>query len=434
MSTPAEDTLYAALTDIEDLERLAQIGLPEEAIPTEEMRPVVKWAIDEFYKSGRRQAPTRGLLLQNWGQIIEDCGVELIPENQERDSIEAALGHLKGLHADRQWQVFIKVAATEMATAPLTEKVQVLTEITSGLFEVTSELVDTTHKVEARHGLDTSWISYLGREQQGHKIEGLTFGWGVVDDHMGGVRDGEMCILAAGPKTGKSYALNAWALHEWALGRRVCLYTLENSVEMTYDRILCLATGVSARRYQRGELLVEEKEKVGVFLEEQPNWQETLHVISPTMGARTPEMLVREAFSMGADSLLVDQLTFVEHPNPGRKARHEIVGEIVHDFKALISTGREKIPLVLAHQINREGVKAADKLGHYEMHHVAESAGVERAADWVLGLYQSKNDRESRRAVLQILAARREDIESWEMFWDIEVGATQVLRTVTFDE
>lgn len=420
MSTPAEDALFAALSDVDDLERLSRTGLLLEAIPTEAMRPVVKWAIDSFFESGRRVAPSRELLLANWGQQIEDAGVELLGEDEERDSIESAVEHLRGIHAEAQWQAFVKAAATEMAGAATPSKVQTLTQITSLLFEIANDLQDKTNQIGSDVGFTASYGAYVEREESGKVIDGLTFGWEAIDTHTGGIRDGELAILAAGPKVGKSYALGAVALNEYRAGRRCVLYTLENSVEMTYDRLVCLGAGISAGRYQRGELTEAERESLDRFLkEERDQMDRFLMVVSPTDKARTPEMIVRDAMMRGVDSILVDQLTHVVHPDPGRKARHELFNENVHDFKYLISAGRERKPLLLAHQVNRDGVKAAQKLGYHEMWHLAESAGIERAADWVFSMYQTTTDRIGRQALLQILAARREDIKNWRMVWDV---------------
>jgi hypothetical protein len=76
----------------------------------------------------------------------------------------------------------------------------------------------------------------------------------------------------------------------------------------------------------------------------------------------------------------------------------------------------------LAHQINREGVKAADKVGHLEMYHLADSSEVERTADWVFGLYASRADKASKRAKFQVLAARRASNKQWNMRWDVDLG------------
>lgn len=435
MTTPAEDAIYAGLTDITELEQIAVIGLPLEILPTKQMHAVVKWSLDYYYESGRRQAPTREHLLDNWGDALEEGDVTLVSEDEERDTISSAIQSLKGRFADSEFQTFIKAAATEMASAPITEKVPTLTQVTNLLFGITSGLQDRSNTIEGYAGITGSLDSYLARAAAERTMYGMGTGWPQIDEHMGGIRDGELCVVGAGPKVGKSYLLCLWALREWLRGRRTVLYTLENSVEMTYDRIVCIASGVSSREYQRGKLSEEALARVVKFIEEHgERLRQTLRVISPPRGARTPEMIVRDALNYGSESVLVDQLTHVEHPDPGRKPRHEIFNENVHEFKYLISTGQEKIPLVLAHQINREGVKAAEKIGHLEMHHLAESAGIERAADWVLGLYQSQMDREARMTLLQIMASRREDTQAWSLYWDLpESGASKVRNVVKFE-
>lgn len=434
MTTPAEDSLYAALSEISELEELARIGLVLDSIPTESMRPVVAWALDYYFDSGRTQAPTRQLILDNWAEVIDDAGVELIDENAERDTIASAIENLQGLYADRMWQRFIKEAATLMATASPVEKVATLTLVTSDLFGVTNSLQDHSDMVEVQSGLQDSLRSYKQRSEAGHAITGLQLGFPAIDHHMGGVRKGELAVLGAGPKIGKSNLLLRVARSEWVARRPTVLYTLENSVEMTLDRLTCLVTGVSARRYQRGELTPEELERVEKFVAvDMPDMLTNLHIIAPPLGSRTPEMLVRQAMLLGAESIIVDQLTHVEHPDPGRKARHELFNENVHEFKALISTGRDRPSMLLAHQINREGVKSAEKLGHYEMWHLAESQGIERAADWVMGLYQDKVMREGRMAVFQIMAARREDLKNWNLYWDVDAGGADVRGERVFD-
>ena len=85
----------------------------------------------------------------------------------------------------------------------------------------------------------------------------------------------------------------------------------------------------------------------------------------------------------GPTVLIIDQLTFIEPPDE-RAAPHIQIRDITHDLKTLISTGRDKMPCLLAHQINREGVKAADKVGYLEMYHLAE--GVRGRAHLRLGL------------------------------------------------
>lgn len=86
------------------------------------------------------------------------------------------------------------------------------------------------------------------------------------------------------------------------------------------------------------------------------------------------------------------------------------------------------MPCILAHQINREGVKAAEKTGKFEMYMLAEGAEVERASDWVFSLYQSNMQREVFQATFQILASRREDVKAWEMDWRTPQGIINAMR------
>lgn len=429
MTSRSEDILYASLTDIESLERLAKIGLDPECIPTEEMRPMVAWALDAYFASGRRQAPSREMLLQVWGQVLEDTEIVLIEEDTEVDIIESAIDNLKDLHAQREWQTFIKTSATDMANASPTTKVETLTRITNDLFKVTARLQDNSHRVDGYTGYLQALADYDIRAADQGRTRGMVFGIEGVDQHTYGIHEGEQAILASGPKVGKSYFLARVALHDWAVqGHDFVLYTLENTVQMTMDRIVCLHLGISPRAWQRGQVDKEKVAQVREFvLDEMPSMPGTLHVLAPPRGARTPQMLIREAKMLGVTRVAVDQLTHVENPDPGRKPRHELVSENVHEFADLIKDGRDPIALLVAHQINREGVKAAAKQGYLEMVHLAESAGVERAPDWVFGLFQSGDERVNRVAKFQTLAARREDIKNWQIQWDPETSRSRTL-------
>jgi hypothetical protein len=86
---------------------------------------------------------------------------------------------------------------------------------------------------------------------------------------------------------------------------------------------------------------------------------------------------------------------------------------------------------LLAHQINREGVKKAEQNDSLEMWMMAESSEVERTADWVFGLYASKMEMIGGMAKLQILAARRETLKSWRITWRPGVRESVVRQEYT---
>lgn len=437
MTSRAEDCLYLSLTDVDALERIATRGIDEEMIPTVAMRPVVTWAVDQYFASGMRQAPSRVALRDTWGEVIDDARVELLPEDEEADTVDWALDELTSAFIHWKFQTFAREAATAMATAASVDRVKTLQAITNELFEISTSATPQRSRTDLATGARKALDVYRTDAMTGHFARGMMFGLDLVDQHTYGIHSGELAILAAGPKTGKSFMLAHVALQEFQAGRKVLLVTLENSVEMTMQRFVSLACGVNGRDWQRGTCTPEEVLRVEEWMQRLQNPLPTdgsVEVIMPEPGKRTVQSIVRYAQMVGAETLIVDQLTFMEHPSPGRKPRHEIVGEIMHDLKSAISTGPWPMACLLAHQINRPGVEAARKNGYLLMDHLAESAETERTVDWAFGLYQSREQKRIGAAVLQVLAARREDENAWEMAWEPHRGLVAAVREIELEE
>jgi len=113
-------------------------------------------------------------------------------------------------------------------------------------------------------------------------------------------------------------------------------------------------------------------------------------------------------------------LTWVEHPDPRGLSAREIIRDVLRTFRVMISSGHtsQRLPLLLAHQINREGMKSVDTDGRLKMWHLAESSEVERVVDFAFGLYQGEAYREVNQTTLQMLAARRVDLKHWILRWN----------------
>src|SRR5690606_29877190 len=158
------------------------------------------------------------------------------------------------------------------------------------------------------------------------------------------------------------------------------------------------------------------------YIENARDFETPLHLLRPAPGGRTVDSLVRQAQILEVDTLIIDQLSHLEPTKrfPGRPDLE--VGDIVFTLKNLISTGRYRMPCFLFHQINREGVKAADKENMLKMEHLAETAIVERTADWVFGIHRSDAERAMNRAKFQTLAARREVPQHFLLNWNVSQG------------
>jgi replicative DNA helicase len=426
----AEDVLYSSLTDIDALEQLAKIGLEEECIPKPGMRPVVAWALDYFFRTDQKQAPSREALFETWGQVIEDLEVEIEEADVEIDDIGWAIDSLKSQYILWKFQQWQKESAQAIHEASMVDRLGALDTITHDLVTIALSLRDRTQEVEGIEGFRQSLIDYKRRESESLLFRGMTFGVTEIDQYTYGLHEGELGVLAAGPKTGKSVAMAYILLNEWKQQRYTTLFTLENSVKMTYDRLVCMHLAVDHDLYRRGLCSPEDIERVEIFLRERgQELKELVRIIQPQKGQRSVQWMTRHARTLGTQSLLIDQLTFMEASHRSLKGPDKIA-DIMHDLKSEISSGRNQVPCMIAHQINREGMREAKKNGFLEMYMLAEGSEVERTADLVVGLYASPDERKAQIIKWQTLAFRRQEPKHWRVAWRPWIGQVDALDEI----
>jgi hypothetical protein len=428
----AEDVLYGSLTDVDALEQLVRIGMPLECVPNPSMRDVVSWAIEYFDKNGQTKAPSREALVETWGQLLEDQEIELQDEDLELDDVSWAIDALKARYADWRFQAWQKEAASALAQASTADRLNVMTMEVGKLNELILSLADKTQQVEGIEGIQRSFANYQRRSETAQQHRGLAFGIPEIDQYTYGIHEGELAVLAAGPKTGKSVTLAFILLQEWKKRRHATYYTLENSVDMTYDRLVCIHLHIDHDRYRRGECTPDEVERVQTFIAERgDDLREFVHVVQPQRGQRTVQWMTRHARAIGTESLLIDQLTFMEASHRSLRGPDKIT-DVMHDLKDAIG-GRLAIPCLLAHQINREGMREAKKSGWLEMYMLAEGSEVERTADWAFGLYASPDERAAQMIKWQTMATRRgSENKNWRAgVWRPWVNQIDALEEIT---
>lgn len=428
MSALGEITLIRHLVDADALSVIVREGLSEDLLPTEALRKVYLFSLDYYFDSGQSKAPSEAVLRTEYGDILDDNEIDLSEEPDE--SIEWALDALRGTHVYNAVADANKKLAADMAKADSAERLEVLDYYTDEFIKLGMAVQrrdQFTHFAEsAPHILS----GYDARKLTRDGVRGMSFGLDMLDAYTHGIHPGELAVLASGPKVGKSYFMCWVALHLFRQDKPVALFSLENPVQIMLDRMACLAAMVPSRAWQHGTCSSDEEERVRHFLKEIEAKDNPLWVCQPDLGRRSFESMLHDAVGRGADNLLIDQMSFVELEETSRKPKTERIGDALHRLHAMLSTGRHPMPCLLANQISRDGVKAAAKVGYLEMHHLADSAELERTADWVFGLYRSQEERVTDRAKFQTLAARREDPKHFQMVWNIDQSFVSVQQTI----
>lgn len=431
----AESVLYAHLTEPDSLDALIKEGFSSEeareVIPTELGREIVRWCLDMYFASGRQVAPTKEAIEETWrADEMEKVDI-YIQDDIETDSIEWAISELRSKHAEYVSQRFIHELGKAVTEAAPPARVMVIKDFAGKLHELAQSLSSHRQESTADRGLADALARYHERVKSNTILTGLTFGLPEIDNHIMGVHPGEVAVFGAYSGVGKSWVANKVAFAEWKRGRRSVFITLENSLEMTFDRMACMQARVPYDSWQRGDANEGEVQRVMALVEKIKDSEHAPIVIMPGRGDRTAVAMIRRAFSLDAESVIIDQLSFVERmPGSHARERHQVFAENISEISALVSEGREKLPALVLNQINRAGAREARKTGRYEMDALAESGKIEQDASFVFTVLQREEDVENQEALWQTLKFRRGQRKNWRMSWRLDVGDIRVREEV----
>ena len=230
------------------------------------------------------------------------------------------------------------------------------------------------------------WLQALEDRSEGIN-DAISLGMRCVDDPLsGGPRRGELIVLGARPSTGKSALMINWLLSAAARGP-VLACSLEDSDMMMLSRAVATCGRVNLADIRNpARAMAPMWEGVTKGLEVLKAMQ--IHVDDqPALTLREVRRKAQYVKSRSGDLLavIVDYLQLMEQP--GDESRAYELNRIVRGLKRMAK--ELGCAVILLSQLSRE----ADKLeGPPRLDHLAESGGIEQAAD-IIGLLW----RESRR-------------------------------------
>jgi replicative DNA helicase len=423
----SENVLLSHLTETESLDVLAAEGFGSptscEVLESELSREIVQWAIKTYFSSNRMVPISKQAILDafNYNGEMDALGIE-IDDETELDSIEWAIEDLRGSYAMKQANQFAKDLSYEVAEAHNPDRARVLARYVGKLHTISRSLASQRNRVTP----DEAGVKedYEARKHATRDFAGLSLGINAIDNHFDGVHPGELAVFAAASGDGKSFYACKVALAEWLRGRTCVLVTLENSVAMTAQRIVCMGAGVDLDSWMTGGASQREEERVESLLQRFRDSGNRPIITMPPEGERDVLSLTRQALTEDADSLIIDQLNFTEAPSSSNRDRPRwaAFSDTVRELKTLISDVHNSLPCLLLHQMKREGIERARKSGRYVMDDMGESTAVEQTADFVFALYRNPDRIAERMAIWQTLKARRASTLDLSLNWDLSCG------------
>lgn len=239
------------------------------------------------------------------------------------------------------------------------------------------------------------------------RIQGISTGFLKYDEKTGGMRPGELIIIAARPAMGKTALVLNMAYHVAAkLRKTVAVFSLEMSKESLLTRLLCAASRVDSQKFRAGFLNQSERRQLQVAAAE---LVEAPLFIDDSASTNVMDMharLRRLKAEHGLDLVIVDYLQLMTAK--GRfDSRTQEVSAMSRGLK-LMSKELE-VPVIALSQLSRA---PETRQGDHrpQLSDLRESGSIEQDADVVSFIFREevyKPDRTDLKGLAELIIAKQ---------------------------
>lgn len=383
-----EDFISTCL-DVDAVRYYLEEGFKPDLLPKEDARAIWHF-IREYYEESRRQnVPTFDILVEEFPDFrFVDTQAEphyLLSklkqqwEHREAQTLARTLGQYIGDHKPDKVYPYIKDKIFEM------EKV-----------------LDTERNVLTVDKWDDAMANYWAKLETGD-LFGYTTGFEEVDSAMGGIKKGQLAIIAGRLKQGKTwFGLQSFIQQRYQRVNPI-FFTLELSTEEIWQRLLALWSGYSYDAISKGYIDPSARTVFKNVLDREREFGPCT-IIQPPPGMRQVPDLLTYVDKFKAGSMIVDQLNWLEPRRADREYfRDDLrVGDVARDLKIAAQRPGREIPVYVMHQFNRQQKKDGDLLAE----NFGDSDKIGQIADHLFGIQQSKELRDAKQIKFEIVESR----------------------------
>jgi len=273
---------------------------------------------------------------------------------------------------------------------------RLIDEIETDIYKIRHRSM-TSRIVEARECIKGEFKTLENLLMNPDAEVGIKTGYPDVDELTGGLKPGEMFVLAARPGIGKTaFALNV--IRNLVLDKKkprsVAFFSLEMTAEQISRRLLCTEAGISETLFWNKSFKPQDLYKLTAAVDA---YKDARLFIDPTGGITVAELRAkarRLVATEHVEMIAVDYLQLMTGGTGGpNDSRQAIVAEISGGLKQLAKDLR--IPVLVLAQLNREIDKTAGASARPKLSHLRESGAIEQDADIVAFLHRDRDEAKS---------------------------------------
>lgn len=291
----------------------------------------------------------------------------------------------------------VLIASNSMAELALDapqEIAEVIDTAERYLFEATESAQKTTF-VTLEESLQNLFVDLQEQAEKGEHIIGVRTGFSQLDEHLLGLRPGQMVVVGARPSVGKtSFALNL-AVQAAEHGASVAFFSLEMGANEIAPRLLSSRSQVHLQRIRAARIAQEEwaaianatedLSKLDIMIDDTPG------ITVTEIRAKARRMLHNKENGL----IIIDYLQLLSAPSGiyTNDSRATLVSEMSRGVKIMAKD--LGVPVVALSQLSR---KSEERVGKRpQLSDLRESGAIEQDADIVVLLDRSLTEEEAGR-------------------------------------
>lgn len=303
--------------------------------------------------------------------------------------------------------------ATSLLTAAYDERTE-KDDLVSRVHEVVNVINASDRSPSAIRTMRSFAGEVMDELEQQRQVGGVNrafFGLSTVDEALGPIMPGEICIIAARPGMGKTSFAHGIIRNSANHGRPALLVSLEMRGQELATRELCSITGVDSRDVRSGNVEVDDLHNMRHAQQEMREDNQFLIWAPPIANFNAIRANVKKSVAeQGVACAAIDFFTMIQISGGSKmESRREKYVELSHQLKSL---AREcSIPLFILAQLNREAENVEPTKAM-----LRETGALEEDADCILFLHQEGTDQ--RRKKLIAAKFRGANTGKLELQWD----------------
>lgn len=398
MSTEAK--LLSAAIQIRDLSPLFERNVSDGWFTVEEDRRV--WTFMRSHFAAYAECPSQEVIKANFPTY------EISPLT---DSIDYLLDDLVDKRRKNSITTTLRSAVDEIQQNNNHESALMIMQ--SGIVRLEDEGLNKTSDVNLITTTESRWEDYIFRKNNPGLL-GIATGFPTIDAVTNGLQKGQLIVVVATPKTGKSTLALQVSDNVHQQGFSTMFQSFEMSNREQQDRYDSMRAKVSHNRLITGKLTGEEETKYKEALDEMAKGDTNFWLVDSAHGI-TVSAIQSKIQTLQPDLVVIDGVYLMMDEQSGESNTPQALTNITRSLKRLAQ--RTDRPIIITTQAlnwkTKKGKVSTDSIGY--------SSSFLQDADVVFGLEREDESVDDTR-ILKVMAARNSGNVEASLMWDWSTG------------